>query len=197
MNIGCVILAGGKSSRMGTDKALLEFDGKKFIEQISEELEWFEEKIIAHGNTRELSDTIWAVISDIYPNHGPIGGIYTALSVCQSDALFVATCDMPLLKSSLTRKLCNVMCESEVVGQMAYDAVISVGEDGKIHPLCGVYRKSALPILEEQILSGRNKMMEALKKLNVKYVTIDSSIGAQQLLNVNTPQDYEKLNHRN
>ena len=89
------------------------------------------------------------------------------------------------------------MCESEVVGQMAYDAVISVGEDGKIHPLCGVYRKSALPILEEQILSGRNKMMEVLKKLHVKYVTIDSSVGAQQLLNINTPQDYEKLNHRN
>ena len=195
MTIGCVILAGGKSSRMGTDKALLQLDGKKFIEQI-------EEKIIAHGNTRELSDTNWTVISDIYPNHGPIGGVHSALSVCQSDALFVVTCDMPLLKSSLARKLCNIMCESEVMNQMvdgavseqiAYDVVISVGEDGKIHPLCGVYRKSVLPVLEEQILSGRNKVMEALNKLHVKYVTIDSSIGAQQLFNVNTPQDYEKI----
>ena len=203
MTVGCVILAGGKSSRMGTDKALLELNGKTFIEQISKELEWFEEKIIAHGNTRELSDTIWTVISDIYPNHGPLGGIHSALSVCQSDALFVVTCDMPLLKSSLAHKLCDIMCESEVMertvdgavsGQVVYDAVISVGEDGKIHPLCGVYRKSVLSILEEQILSGRNKVMEVLNKLHVKYVTIDSSIGVQQLLNINTPQDYKKLN---
>ncbi len=197
MTVGCVILAGGKSSRMGTDKALLELDGKKFIEQISEELEWFEEKIIAHGNNRMISDTIWTVISDIYPNHGPLGGIHAALSVCQSDALFVVTCDMPLLKSSLAHKLCNIMCESEVMSQPIYDAVISVGEDGKVHPLCGVYRKSVLPILEEQMLSGRNKVMEALKKLHVKYVTIDSSMGTQQLLNINTPQDYEKLNLKN
>lgn len=203
MKIGCVILAGGKSSRMGTDKALLELDGKTFIEQISKELEWFEEKIIAHGNTRELSDTNWTVVSDIYLNHGPLGGIHSALSVCQSDALFVVTCDMPLLKSSLAHKLCDIMCESEVMsqtvdntvlGQVGYDAVISVGEDGKMHPLCGVYRKSALPILEEQLLSGRNKVMEALKKLHVKYITVDSSMDTQQLFNINTPQDYEKLN---
>ena len=203
MTVGCVILAGGKSSRMGTDKALLELDGKTFIKQISEELKWFEEKIIAHGNTRELSDTNWTMISDIYPNHGPLGGIHAALSVCQSDALFVATCDMPLLKSSLAYKLCNIMRELEVMSltvdgavseQVMYDAVISVGEDGKIHPLCGVYRKSILPILEEQLLLERNKVMELLKKLHVKYVTIDSSMGEQQLLNINTPQDYEKLN---
>ena len=197
MTVGCVILAGGKSSRMGIDKALLELNGKTFIEQISKELEWFEEKIIAHGNIRELSDTIWTVISDIYPNHGPLGGIHSALSVCQSDALFVVTCDMPLLKSSLAHKLCDIMCESEDMSQTVYDAVISVGEDGKIHPLCGVYRKSVLPILEEQILSGRNKVMEALKKLHVKYITIDSAMDTQQLFNVNTPQDYEKLNLKN
>lgn len=203
MNIGCGILAGGKSSRMGIDKALLELNGKKFIEQISEELAWFEEKIIAHGNNRELSDTNWTVISDIYPNHGPIGGIHAVLSVCKSDALFITTCDMPLIQSSLVHKLCDIMCESEKVSKavdavtsvgIKYDAVIAVEEDGKVHPLCGIYRKSALPILEEQILSGRNKMMAVLEKLNVKYVTIDSSIGAQQLLNINTPQDYEKLN---
>lgn len=194
MKIGCVILAGGKSSRMGTDKALLELDGKTFIEQISKELEWFEEKIIAHGNTRELSDTNWTVVSDIYLNHGPLGGIHSALSVCQSDALFVVTCDMPLLKSSLAHKLCDIMCESERMSQMVYDAVICVGEDGKMHPLCGVYRKSALPILEEQLLSGRNKVMEALKKMHVKYITVDSSMDTQQLFNINTPQDYEKLN---
>lgn len=209
MNIGCVILAGGKSTRMGTDKALLKYEGKYFIEQISDELLWFEERIVARGNNCNFSKTIetmWKVIPDFYPDHGPIGGLHAALSTCRSEALFVVTCDMPLVKSELARRLCAVMQTADT-GEMwedmdgehveAYDAVISVGDDGKIHPLCGVYRKSVLPILEEQIVSGQNRVMEALKKMRVKYVTIDSSVEAQQLSNINTPKDYEKLNRKN
>ena len=189
MKIGCAILAGGKSSRMGTDKALLEYEEKKFIEQIAEELSWFEERIIARGNNGGLSVEIeeaWKVIPDQCPDHGPIGGLHAALSVCESEALCVVTCDMPLIRSELVRRLCGEM-------QQAYDAVISVGMDGKIHPLCGVYRKSALPVLEEQIVSDRNRVMEALKKLRVKYVNMDSPEQAHQLANINTPQEYEIL----
>lgn len=219
MKIGCAILAGGKSSRMGKDKALLAIDGKNFIEQISEELSWFEEKIIARGSGSRFSEemeTEWNVIPDIYPDHGPLGGIHAALTACESDALFVVTCDMPFIESSLARKLCESMTELEVgiseeigvvraAGNEAeteetsakrYDAVISVEANGKVHPLCGVYRKSALPVLEEQLLSGRNKVMAALDKLQVKYVTIDSMDEAQQLSNINTPLDYEKLSKK-
>ena len=100
MKIGCAILAGGKSSRMGTDKALLEYDGKQFIMQIAEELAWFNERIIARGSNSGFGDEIecnWKVIPDIFPDHGPISGLHVALSCCESDALFVVTCDMPLI----------------------------------------------------------------------------------------------------
>lgn len=198
MKIGCAILAGGKSSRMGTDKALLEFEGKQFITQIAEELSWFDERIIARGGNSRLEGELereWTVIPDFYPDHGPIGGLHAALSACESDALFVVTCDMPLIESELVRELCNFMQETDFDEKRvdAYDVVISVGEGGKIHPLCGVYRKSVLPVLEEQILSGRNRVMEALKRLRVNYVTVDSPAGARQLANINTPQDYENL----
>ena len=198
MKIGCAILAGGKSSRMGTDKALLEFEGKQFITQIAEELSWFDERIIARGGNSRLEGELereWTVIPDFYPDHGPIGGLHAALSACESDALFVVTCDMPLIESELVRELCNFMQETDFDEKRvdAYDVVISVGEGGKIHPLCGVYRKSVVPVLEEQILSGRNRVMEALKRLRVNYVTVDSPAGARQLANINTPQDYEKL----
>ena len=73
MTTGCVILAGGKSSRMGTDKAFLPLNGKKFIEVLTEEFRFFEEKIIVRGNDDEISDITWPVISDIYLNCGPIG----------------------------------------------------------------------------------------------------------------------------
>ena len=198
MNIGCAILAGGKSSRMGTDKALLEYDGKHFIEKIAGELSWFDERIIARGSNSGLNSQLereWTVIPDRYPGHGPIGGLHAALSDCASDALFVVTCDMPLIESGLVRELCNCMQETDLEAERvdAYDVVISIGMDGKIHPLCGVYRKSVVPVLEEQIVSGRNRVMEALKKLRVKYVTIDSPDQAQQLANINTPQDYEAM----
>ena len=200
MKIGCAILAGGKSSRMGTDKALLEFEGKQFITQIAEELSWFDERIIARGGNSRLEGELereWTVIPDFYPDHGPIGGLHAALSACESDALFVVTCDMPLIESELVRELCNFMQETDFDEKRvdAYDVVISVGEGGKIHPLCGVYRKSVLPVLEEQIISDQNRMMAALKKLRVKYVTVDTPAKERQLANVNTPEDYEKLRH--
>ncbi len=203
MNIGCVILAGGKSSRMGTDKALLEYDGKQFIEQITEELSQFEERIIARGTNSGFSAELeekWNVIPDIYPDHGPIGGLHAALSSCESDALFVITCDMPLFNRELAERLCAEMqsgegLETDTDGKHvdAYDVIISVGNNGKVHPLCGVYRKSVLSVLEEQILSDRNRVMEALQDLRVKYVTIDSPDQEKQLANINTPQEYEAL----
>ena len=205
MNVGCVILAGGKSSRMGTDKALLEYDGKQFIEQIAKELSSFEERIIARGSNSRFSDLIeeeWTVIPDIYPDHGPIGGLHAALSACKSDALFVVTCDMPLFSRQLAERLCAEMqngedSETNSDGEYvdAYDVIISVGDSGKIHPLCGVYRKSALSVLEEQIVSERNRVMEALRKLRVKYVTIDSPDQVRQLANINTPEEYETLKY--
>ena len=212
MKIGCVILAGGKSSRMGTDKALLEYDGKQFIEQIADQLFGFEERIIARGNNGGITDQMakmWTVIPDLFPDHGPIGGLHAALSACESDALFVVTCDMPLFNRELAELLCAEMQHSEEPGKVfeenglvtdsdgkhvdAYDVIISVGSDGKIHPLCGVYRKSVLSVLEEQIVSDRNRVMEALKKLRVKYVTIDSPDREKQLANINTQEEYEKI----
>lgn len=206
MKIGCVILAGGKSSRMGTDKALLEYDGKQFIQQITEELSQFEERIIARGTNRGFSAEIeaaWTVIPDLYPDHGPIGGLHAALTACESDALFVVTCDMPLFSRELAERLCAQMqvgegLETDKDGKHvdAYDVIISVDHNGKVHPLCGVYRKSVLPVLEEQILSDRNRVMEALRNLRVNYIAIDSPDQERQLANINTPQEYEALNDK-
>lgn len=198
MKIGCAILAGGKSSRMGTDKALLEYEGKQFIMQIAGELSWFGERIIARGGNSGFEGELereWTVIPDVYPDHGPIGGLHAALSACKSDALFVVTCDMPLIESGLVRELCEWMQGTDFGEERvdAYDAVISVDADGKIHPLCGVYRKSVFPVLEEQIVSGQNRVMAVLRKLRVKYVTVDSPDQEKQLANINTPQEYEIL----
>lgn len=182
MKIGCAILAGGKSSRMGTDKALLDIKGENFIERICKELDFFEEKIIARGSRSDIKDIFWDIIPDRYPERGPIGGLHAALFACKSDALFCVSCDMPLLQKTLAKELCGYMKEG-------VDAVIAVTEDGRKHPLCGVYRKSMLSVLEEQILAGNNRMMATLDKMRVEYVTLDHR-NSQQLKNINTPEEY-------
>lgn len=182
MKIGCAILAGGKSSRMGTDKALLELNGKNFIKRLCEEFDCFEEKIIARGNQSELDNTSWKIISDIYQERGPIGGLHAVLSACSSDAMFCVSCDMPFLKKTMVEELYRHM-EKDV------DVVIAVSEDGRKHPLCGIYRKKVLAILEKQILAGNNRIMTALEKVRVEYVFINLQ-NSQQLKNINTPEDY-------
>jgi len=186
LNIGCVILAGGKSSRMGTDKALLEIDGTNFIGKIAGELNFFVEKFFARGNCEAVSVPGWRNIPDIYPECGPIGGLHAALKTCRSDALVCVTCDMPLITSELVRDLCDQMTEE-------YDAVILKETDGRIHPTCGIYRKSAVNVFEQQILDGNYRMMRVLDRLRVKYVTIDPQTGSRQLKNINTPEDLREL----
>ena len=85
MTTGCVILAGGKSSRMGTDKALLTIENTNFIKKLCTEFDFLEEKIIARGNRAEIAESTWSVIPDVYPDHGPIGGLHAALNSCRSD----------------------------------------------------------------------------------------------------------------
>lgn len=183
MTTGCVILAGGKSSRMGTDKALLSIEGKNFINRICDTFSFFTERMIARGDKEEPAFITWSVIPDVYPYHGPIGGLHAALSSCQSEALFCAACDTPLIEKKIYDRLAVEMTEE-------IDVVIAVTEDGKYHPLCGIYRKSVGKIMEEQILAGNNKMMSVLKRVRVKYVEIDSK--TYGLYNINTPEDLAK-----
>lgn len=188
MKIGCIILAGGKSSRMGEDKALLEYEGKYFIEKIAEELSFFEEKIIARGNNSsltEITDSKWQVIPDIYLDHGPMGGMHVALKTCESDAMFVVTCDMPLITGHLVRQICEAFDQQ-------YDALIVVTSDGKYHPLCGIYRKELYESMEEYLKQDNNRMMAVLKKCRLKYLQLDE-VCSKQLMNVNTKEEYGKI----
>lgn len=186
VKLGCVILAGGKSSRMGSDKAFLEWNGKNFIKRLTDELDFFEEKMIAHGNRREIKKTTWSVIEDIYPDRGPIGGLHAALTACNSDALFCVTCDVPLVQCSLVTFLQNQLDET-------CDAVVPMAEDGRHHPLCAIYRKTTASAFKKQIEEGNNRIMNALEHMRVKFVRVEDVELACQLFNVNTQEDYLKL----
>ena len=191
LEIGCVILAGGKSSRMGQDKALLRYEGKFFIEKIAEELNFFEEKMIARGNNAELENLVkkdlWKVVPDEYENHGPLGGLHAALKKCKSDAMFVVTCDMPLISRKLIKKMCYIYEQED-----KSDAVIAVTNDGRLHPLCGIYCKNLYACMEKNLLQNNNRMMSILKESKVTYIQLDD-LDSKYLRNINTRVEYQNL----
>lgn len=187
MNIGAVILAGGKSCRMGSDKAALRFGGQSFLERAISALEGFDEIILSTNNRAPYDAYGLPVVNDIYPGCGPIGGLHAALSACSSDALFCVTCDMPLFEAPLAAHLCAQF-------RADLDAVVAVSRDGYLHPLCAVYRKTAAAVFERQIRAGRNKITDAYTQMRVRYAPLaDTPYADTLLLNVNTPEELAQL----
>ncbi|MDD3251422.1 MAG: molybdenum cofactor guanylyltransferase [Lachnospiraceae bacterium] len=196
MNCAAVILAGGKSRRIGTDKALLTLEDETFLERIRKELARIpdlRQVLLSVGSVRryaELSQKLEArglpleIVPDRWSDCGPIGGIASALEVCICDALLVVSCDMPLFCGELGEILKAGMTE-------AYDAAVPVDSAGRLHPVCAVYRKGVGTILREQIESGELRMHKLMERIRVNDVDVRDY--ERCLQNVNTMEDYERL----
>ncbi|MCC0670740.1 molybdenum cofactor guanylyltransferase [Clostridioides sp. ES-S-0145-01] len=174
-----VILAGGKSSRMGKDKAFLELHEKPFIEIAIEVFKNFDEVIIVSNNEELYSKYNIKVYNDIIKNVGPIGGIYTALEHAKYDIVIVA-CDMPYLNNEVVEKIADEMDDK---------SVISV-TNGKLQPLCSGYKKSI--INKVSLCIGKNdlKLRTLIEKIDKSYIYFDNE---DLFLNVNTIDEYKKL----
>ncbi|MGI5963264.1 MAG: molybdenum cofactor guanylyltransferase [Lawsonibacter sp.] len=183
MTIGAALLAGGKSRRMGTDKARLEMKGESFLQRIAQELTGFEERILSVDCAERYPELEWTRAIDEIPSCGPLGGLYTVLKMCRSQALLVVSCDVPLYRAAFGYWLCEQLEEP-------WDAVVPVTQDGA-HPLCGVYRKRCAPVLERQILDGNYRIQGGLERLQTRFVEAGSWEGV--LRNINTPEEYKKL----
>ena len=185
MNTGCLILAGGKSRRMGYRKSSLQLNGTTFLDKLIFELRDFPEILVSVDDAARHPEIPYAMINDRYPDCGPMSGLYSALSVCKSNALLVLPCDVPLFTGTLARHLQEVMEHSDS------DALICVTEDERIHPLCGIYQKSCIPVLEKCLNSGNLRIMDALNDLKVHFYHAGKD--SWQLQNINTPEEYQKL----
>ena len=216
MNYGAVILAGGKSTRMGRKKSCLQLDGVRFLDQLAYELREFQELSVSVDDVKKHPEITYPMTGDLVPGCGPMGGLYTALKNCGCDALVTVPCDVPLFSGGLARRMCRCLeeeteritggCGTEagkgagpgtttpegpVPGRRQPDAVIMATMDGRIHPLCGVYKKSCLPVLEQCIRQQNYRMQEALSGLDV--VICQAGAESFRLFNVNTPGDYASL----
>jgi len=176
-----IILAGGKSSRMGgTDKSLLPVDGIPMIEHIAGQLAGHFDEILIGANDREKYRFLnLPVVTDIETDKGPLMGIYSCLTASGSDINFVTAFDIPEMNLSLIGKMINSSDEADIV--------MPVGADEKHEPLFAVYRKSVALKAGEILDGGGRRIIELLDCTKVKYIGFDDDGWYQ---NLNHKEDY-------
>lgn len=183
--VKCFILAGGKSSRMGSNKALLTFNGNTLLSNCIKVLKEFSKEIYISGNYPEYKIFNLPIIIDEYAEIGPMGGLQSSLKILAKDEYgFFTTCDMPLIKSSLINKLATELNPFDCV-------VFSV--NGIIQPLFGFYNQRCLRDIESQIQKGNFSLTSLVFNSHSKVIEI-SSDEKDYLNNINTPEEYKKLN---
>lgn len=184
-----IILAGGKNSRMGYEKALLQIGGRRIIEVVSSMLRQLtREVLIVSGNEDIYFPYCDRVVKDIEPGRGPIGGIYTGLVSASSDRSLVVACDMPFVSLSLGRLLAGATD--------GYDIVVPKYR-GYPEPLFAVYSKTCIEPICKQIARCDYRVTGFYKDMRVKYIEEDMMRQVESQLeraffNVNTPADLEK-----
>jgi molybdopterin-guanine dinucleotide biosynthesis protein A/nucleoside-triphosphatase THEP1 len=175
-----IIMAGGDSSRLGRDKALLPVNGRPIIEHIYNQLRpHFEQIIISAGEPDKYAFLGVEVVSDIVSGQGPLMGISSAMQASRNDLNFVIACDIPNVNIRFMKRLLR---ESK-----DFDAVIPVSGGKKYEPLFAVYRKTLLKTMNRTLASGKRKIMAALAGRRVKYIPLDNP---DWLRNLNTMNDY-------
>jgi molybdopterin-guanine dinucleotide biosynthesis protein A len=165
-----IILAGGKNLRLGRNKAFEVIGGKTIIERVFERLEPISRKIVIVTSWAEFDvefNLDVEVVADIYPNMGPLGGIYTGLTASMSHINIVAACDMPFLNTELLEYMVEILA--------GHDAVVPRLANKMIEPLHAVYAKSILSRIGERLTAKKLSIHAFLDEVNVRYLEEDES----------------------
>jgi molybdopterin-guanine dinucleotide biosynthesis protein A len=186
-----VILAGGKSSRMGTPKELLPIAEEPLIQRTWKLMNKTVENSLIISNHPERLDMIPEEVP-IYPDdvaeQGPLGGIATAMRVTTQDVLLVVACDMPAISEQLLQLLCN---KSTALKQ-GTDIILPLWK-GKAHPLCALYHRRLYPLILELLAQGKRRMFDVIDQANVLEWDATPYFTYDPFYNLNTILDYEQF----
>jgi molybdopterin-guanine dinucleotide biosynthesis protein A len=176
------ILAGGKSSRMGTDKGLLLFNGKPMIQYVIDQMQTVFTKVVIVSNNPEYDKFGVEVIPDLIKDIGPAGGIYAALLHSETQLNFVVSCDMPFVTASAIEFIINNTKENQIV---------LVENNSKIEPLFGIYAKDCEQAWLHLIEQHKIKLQEMVLHFKFKAIPIENNdiFGKSFFKNINTKED--------
>lgn len=186
-----IILTGGKSRRMGQDKAFMSVGGRQVFRRILDVFEiLFDEVLIVTNIIGRFAGCGYPEVVDLIPDSGPMGGIYTGLYYAKSKSVFVASCDLPFIHPSPIK---SIIAESD-----KYDIVVPE-IDGRLHPLHAAYSKRCMPYIIRRL---ENKEMNITRFINetgeltVKKIQMSESgteeLWKQTVYNMNTLEEWQK-----
>ncbi len=159
-----IVLCGGRSSRMGTDKGLCLLRGRPLIEHAIDLLRPFCSAIILSAPHDAYSKFECRVVPDVYPGIGPLGGLYSSLCASVTNFNLVIACDMPMVPAGLISMLMNQVED--------YDAVVPC-YNGRIEPLCAFYNKKLSEAFDHSVRNKKYKLQEIIQGLNVKLIDVE------------------------
>jgi molybdopterin-guanine dinucleotide biosynthesis protein A len=187
-----VILAGGKSSRMGQNKALLSLGGMRLIDRVVGTLrEVFSGLLLVTNSPAVYADLGLPVVGDVFPDKGSLGGIYSAIYHAPTPYCFVVACDMPFLSAAVMRYLIEQIADYDVVMPDIH---------GEMQPLHAIYSKACIPPIRHCLEANRLRIVGFLPEVRVRTVTasdlqhLDPDLLAFQ--NLNTPEEFQAAAQR-
>ncbi len=179
-----IILAGGKSSRMGAEKGLLPLEGKPFVQHIIEALQSIAKEIIIVSSNSEYDTFGVKRIEDIIPESGPIAGLHTGLTNSETKNNLVVSCDVPLVTTSLLRKLFQFETED-------YD-IVQFEAERKTIPLIALYKKRCAQKCLKLLSKGEKRLRKLVSESNTKTILVEEK-DLPLIKNINTIEDLNTI----
>ncbi|MBT3207716.1 MAG: molybdenum cofactor guanylyltransferase [Bacteroidetes bacterium] len=186
MKITGIILAGGNSSRMGENKALINFNGKRIIDHVYGTISSFCEEIIISTNSHDFDFLQARIVADEIKNIGPIAGIYSALKKSSNKLNIIVSCDMPYISADLLKYL--------ITSSENYEIAIPK-HDGINEPITGKFLKHTYKFFENAINDGIHSPPKVICNSKLKEVSItpDLDFYSEKLfVNINDKKDLSK-----
>ncbi len=172
-----IILAGGKSSRMGTDKGFLKLDGETFISHIINAVKPLVNDIIIVSNNPEYDRFNLKRIEDIMMDAGPLAGLYSGLYHSKTENNIVLSCDVPLINTTVLKKLSR---------QAAKDVdIVQIESNNKTMPLIALYKKHCMHQCLELLETGERRLRFAVSQFKTKTIVLDQHLH-RYVKNINT-----------
>jgi molybdopterin-guanine dinucleotide biosynthesis protein A len=184
LSVSAAIIAGGKSKRMGQDKAWIELDGEPLITRVANVLAEVADEVIVVANEPRYASLGLRVVKDRYPEGGALGGIATGVGAASHDTVLVAACDMPFLSAEVWRLLVGHIGDADVV-------IPRIG--GEYETLHAIYTKACLPHMARALAENRLRVIAFFDQVRVEAVEESELRGVDPELraftNVNTPEE--------
>jgi molybdopterin-guanine dinucleotide biosynthesis protein A len=184
------VLVGGKSSRMGQDKARLEMAGKPLVLRAAEALRPFVREITLLGPPEQYGDLGLPVLADQWPDQGPLAAVCTGLLNSNAEWNIFLACDLPLLSGEFLQLLVERIRASQA------DAVVPRTEDGW-QPFCAAYHSRCRAVFVRALQQGRRSMIGVFEEIRVEAITPDelaaAGVHVEELANMNTPEDWARI----